>query len=84
MSSVAGVSRPDPFARLDEMLRQGNTVVEKKLNERGAQPQIEHTKVAANDIDQAYGGALNGLSDSGEALAQHSLDPERVAQLLDL
>jgi len=84
MSNVTGIAHQDPYARFDEILRRGHTAVEKKLNAREEAPQVANTVPAATDIDQAYGFAMNGLSNSDEALAQHSLDADRVAQLLDL
>ncbi len=83
------------FSRLEELLRRGNDVARRKLEEKGVTGQTgdrvdpaPHSATlpphAAEEVDQAYGAALALLSGQDADGTYHALDPDRVAALLDL
>ncbi|MFV0348536.1 MAG: hypothetical protein ACK5JO_08105 [Halodesulfovibrio sp.] len=90
---ISGLTRHDPFEKLEDMLRKGNEVARRKLEEKGVTTQEAGHGMqagtlppeAADDVDLAYGAAMSllGQGDSG-GLAQHALDPDRVAALLEM
>jgi len=90
---ISGLTRNDPFEKLEDMLRKGNEVARRKLEEKGVTTLEAGLGMqagtlppeAADDVDLAYGAAMSLLGQgSNDGLTQHALDPDRVAALLDL
>lgn len=85
MEAITAV-RTNPFSRLEDLLQRGDTIVEKKLKARTPADVVTSMATSpADEVDQAYGQAIAFLgTQQNGGLTQHALDPERVAQLLDL
>lgn len=87
---VTGITRTDPFDKLEEMLRKGNEVAQRKLEKKSGSahemsPAAPLPPEAADEVDMAYGAAMSLLGNGNDGgLSQHTLDPDRVAALLDL